>query len=94
MEKDHNLNIFDLKTFESISKVIQEEIEDSDSDDDEYERVYQRETPKSANYEETPWFFLLQDKNLKIPNSKLTTLFQLLFRLQLLLFKHYLVKRC
>ncbi len=75
MEKDHNLTIFDLKTFESILKGIQEEIETSDSDDHEYERVYQRETPKSANYEETPWFFLLQDKNLKIPNSKLTTLF-------------------
>ena len=94
MEKDHNLNIFDLKTFESILKVIQEEIEDSESDDDEYERVYQRETSYSVNYEETVWFKLLQDKNLKIPNSKLTTLFQLLFRLQLLLFKHYLVKRC
>ena len=37
MEKDPNLTIFDLKTFESILEVIQEEIEDSESEEEEYE---------------------------------------------------------
>ena len=94
MEKDSNLNIYDLKTFESILEAIQEEIEDSESDDDEYERVYLRETSKSVNYKETAWFSLLQDKNLENPNSKISRLFQLRFRIPYLLFKHYLVKRC
>ena len=88
MEKDRNLNIYDLKTFESILEAIQEEIEDSESDDDEYERVCQRETSKSVNYEETAWFSLLQDKNLENPNSKISRLFQLRFRVPFLLFKN------
>ncbi len=94
MEKDHNLTIFDLKTFVSILESIQVEIDDSESEEEEYERVYQRETSSSVNYEETPWYQLLQDKDLENPHSKKSRLFQLRFRVPYLLFKHYLVKRC
>ena len=94
MEKDFNLKIFDVKTFEAILELVQEEIEESDSEDVEYEKVYQRDRPNSVNFTETAWFKLLQDKELENPNSKLSRLFQLRFWVPFLLFKHYLVKRC
>ncbi len=40
MEKDFNLKIFDVKTYEAILELVQEEIEDSDSEDVEYEKVF------------------------------------------------------
>ncbi len=68
MEKDFNLKIFDVKTFEAILELVQEEIEDSDSEDVDYEKVYNRDRPNSVNYTETAWFKLLQDKELENPN--------------------------
>ena len=94
MEKDININFAKSEIFQEIVKLIQDNLDESESSESEFEEYYPREAGERIDYAQTRWSQMLRHPDIENPNSKISKFFQLRFRVPYLLFKHYLVPKC
>ena len=94
MEKDLNFNFEAETNIEILQDWFQTHLDEFEVSDDENNWYLPRESPKHINYWKSNWGQLLDNPDLKNPNSKVSKLFQLRFRVPYILFKHFLVPKC
>ena len=94
MEKDLNINFEAETNVEILQDWFQTHLDEFESSDDEKDWYLPRDSPKQIDYWQTNWGRLLDNPELKNPNSKTSKLFQLRFRIPYMLFKYFLVPKC